>query len=404
MPVLAVDPGVLQEALTARQGRQLLDLLESPQGAAAIHAAALWDEAPARVSRRWWRVLASHHNLDSRDIVPLLSCVDRAIQCHPKANLDEQYRAREDLLRDPRFPPDELEGYANTTRSGRCLAAILDNSACPPALYDAVLSRLSSAPKSGLAHLAQQQHQHGETSQQLATTGSWDVCSELLQKMPGDRELERLMANNPDRGVRCMLAARCADAEVLRQLSQDEDTWVRRAAVGNQALLAADRQRLAGDPDHQVRLQVAATTRDPGLLVRMADDSPMRLAVARNPACPAGLLSTLAQDQDDRVRQTAGRHRLASPEVLRRLADDPAGEVRAAAAGHRRVPLAVLVSLSADSDPTVRREVAGNPSCSAALLKELLCDPVEGVRRAAAVNPGLSAAARALWQLAYDSA
>jgi hypothetical protein len=400
VPVCAVDLEMLQAALSARRGRQLLDLLEGPQGPAAIHAAVLWDEAPGRISRRWWRVLATHPNLDSGDIVPLLSCVDQAIQCHGKANLDELYRAREDLLRDPRFPPDELEGYVTATRSGRCLAAVLDNPACSPSFHAAVLSRLSSARESGLAKLAQQQHQHGETSQQLAVSGSVGVCGELLRKTPEDRGLMRLMAGHPDRAVRCMLASRCADVEVLGLLSRDKDTWVRNAAAGNPALAATDRQKLAGDPDQQVRLQVAATARDPELLIRMADDSRMRFPVARNPACPPGLLGTLAQDQDETVRQAVGGHRRAATEMLVRLAGDPVGAVRAAAAGHRRVPPTVLVSLSADGDQQVRRGVAGNPACPTVLLGKLLCDPVEGVRWAAAANPNLSPAARAMWQLA----
>jgi Leucine rich repeat variant len=93
--------------------------------------------------------------------------------------------------------------------------------------------------------------------------------------------------------------------------------------------------------------------------------SRMRLyiAIAHNPSTPPDVLTYLAQDAEEGVRQGVASNPSTPPEVLTRLVQDTDREARWSAAGNASLPLEVLTQLAQDADLDVRpaRRVVRRP-------------------------------------------
>ena len=118
-------------------------------------------------------------------------------------------------------------------------------------------------------------------------------------------------------------------------------------------------------------------------------DPQTRLRVARNPACPADVLATLARDSDTSVRQAAGANPSTSPAILQSLIvpPDPSDVVRASVAGNRHTPRRALNRCLRDSKAHVSAAAAANPALSKGRATLLTGDRRSVVRRSLARRP-----------------
>ena len=145
----------------------------------------------------------------------------------------------------------------------------------------------------------------------------------------------------------------------------------RRDAAGYPGCPPAILERLAADPDPEVRAAVAGSDEiSDNLAWRLADDPSTVVvgAVAANPACAVTLLGMIADG-------TVGP------------SDDRRQAARAEAAANANCPPQVLERLSSDRDINVRSAVAGNVSCPSEIVQRLVCDDWVEVAQEAAANP-----------------
>lgn len=247
------------------------------------------------------------------------------------------------------------------------------------------------------------------------------------------------------------LAARCdpwtlrrliaGGALALRDIPQD-DPWLVVAAAGRADVPASWIQRLAGDPDASVRIELVEFGGHSGdLLHRLGADFHIGVvcAVAEHPGLPAELARHLAARPDLRIRDALARNEATPPDVLATLLatggsppvercsrceelprdcgdhevavravrattlqnpstpaagleeflDSPDVWVRAALARRPDLPDGVHRRLAADPDRLVRREAAANPAVGEALIHALAADPDRSVRTAVTANPAL---------------
>lgn len=245
-------------------------------------------------------------------------------------------------------------------------------------------------------------------------------------------QFARLAADASD-DVRAAVARNEAcPADVLTSLAADPQRDVRVALVRNRACPSAVVVRLAHDGSDEVRRTLATQTRDPAVLIAIAQRSKthddIALAVARNTACPAEALAALArhrsytvrvavvrhaatpaaslaqiaareEDSDvqralttsprvdaelvaacagakaDELRMFAARHALTSDALLLTLASDRYFRVRALVAARAGAPYEALEVLARDSDSDVRAALVKNPVLTPVLLAQLGVEP-----------------------------
>ena len=99
-----------------------------------------------------------------------------------------------------------------------------------------------------------------------------------------------------------------APAEVLAQLSGDEDSSVRRRVARNLNAPAEILTRLSEDKDPEVRWGIAENPNAPAeILTRLSEDEDpeVRWGIAENPNAPAEILTRLSEDKDPEVRLAA---------------------------------------------------------------------------------------------------
>ncbi|MEA5474278.1 HEAT repeat domain-containing protein [Synechococcus sp. CCY9201] len=162
---------------------------------------------------------------------------------------------------------------------------------------------------------------------------------------------------------------------------------VRRADVaGNSQTPVELLTLLAKDKDENVRQAVAWNSQTPAeLLTLLAKDKneDVRSAVAQNSQTPTELLTLLAKDKNEDVRWAVAGNRQTAAEVLTLLAKDYK-DVRRAVARNSQTPAELLTLLA--KGEYFRQAVAQNSQAPTELLTLLAKDEDEDVRRAVAKN------------------
>ncbi|MFC8721704.1 hypothetical protein [Kitasatospora sp. NPDC057198] len=219
--------------------------------------------------------------------------------------------------------------------------------------------------------------------------------------------------------------ARGADGGLARQLAAHPDVWVRRRLAGQPLPLPPEVLAvLAGDPDEDVRAEVAARADTPeqvraGACAGLPPDRPYWYPewVGDLHDDPAAM-RRLAGSASVAVRRAVARARTLPPDVLALLLRDPRSEVRAEIAVHNAAAPAELLLEAArtwtrpgavldrpdfpyhrlraawadDPEPTVRRLALYAPDCTPETVERLADDPDPLVHARAAADPRLSPA------------
>ena len=151
---------------------------------------------------------------------------------------------------------------------------------------------------------------------------------------------------------RVKLAKSSNDPEILAELADDEDDYVRKlvsARTDDREILA----KLADDKYPGVRWEVAHRITDPKILAKLADDDDFSVRhMAATRIDDPEILAKLADDEFEGVRQAVAE-RTNDPELLAKFADDEYWSVRAAAAKRIDDP-EILAKLADDEDFSVR--------------------------------------------------
>ena len=184
-----------------------------------------------------------------------------------------------------------------------------------------------------------------------------------------DEILERL-ASDPEHSARLDLAGRFTGvpAPALRKLVRDPSADVRAVAVGGGCDVDALEQ-LATDPEPQVRARVAALEPNP------------RMASGDTIGCPAHLLEHLSRDPHPEVRAAAAASRHATEDMLERLCRDDDVSVRDNVATNAISPPHVLETLAADKRSEVRAAAAWNRALPLDAIAALASDRSLAVRQ-----------------------
>lgn len=175
--------------------------------------------------------------------------------------------------------------------------------------------------------------------------------------------------------------------DLLERLAADPEAEVRLEVARNPATPLAVLETLASDPEPLVRVHAVddgaafSNDRRAELWNRLLKDPDWRTRglIAVAPGLPAGLLARLAEDPDQDVRRAVAecdRPDL-DPQIMERLGRDPAPEVRARIARHPNFPPTLAAALADDADPDVRAAVLeaqrpAKPGCGS-----LPADPAE---------------------------
>lgn len=151
--------------------------------------------------------------------------------------------------------------------------------------------------------------------------------------------------------------------------------------------------RLSVDPDPGVRADLAATSDDPMVLANMASDphTPVRVAVASNPAAPRGVARLLSHDLEPEVRAAWANTTDDRTALDRLVSREQVTFVRCEAAANPLAGADTLDRLAGDPNPRVRLEAAANPSTRPDTLAVLTGDTDRRVRAGVAANSSLAA-------------
>ncbi|GHU16927.1 hypothetical protein AGMMS50243_04240 [Betaproteobacteria bacterium] len=202
-------------------------------------------------------------------------------------------------------------------------------------------------------------------------------------------EVLRALASEQDIDIRAYVAEHPnTPPEVLSVLTLDLNPAVQEAAL--KALwerhCARESSEAAKISDIMARRRVSFHPDTPaGVLRTLADDQDIdvRVNVAVHPNTPPNVLPQLASDPNLAVRRTVAINDLTPPALLQLLANDPEEEVRWCVAGNPTTPPEVLQQLASDPDKHVRRNVAENPNTPPDVLAVLTLDLHPAVQKAA---------------------
>lgn len=202
--------------------------------------------------------------------------------------------------------------------------------------------------------------------------------------------LDTVATNSSHPGVRWRVAGDSRTAGGTRgALSRDAAASVR-AAAARTTTSVIDLERLAEDPDQDVRLSVASNAHTrPELLERMSHGNGFVMSqVAKNPSAPADTLRRLSEDTStgNQTRAMVASNPSVPQDVLRRLAAESDDWVRQHAAKNTALTADLLDSLARDSNPSVRRAAAASPRLSVSRQSALAADADGHVRSAVAKN------------------
>lgn len=225
--------------------------------------------------------------------------------------------------------------------------------------YDAVRGKVAKNP-----------HTPPGTLAELARDDNGVVCNNAAANpsLPVGEVEQIVLLSDHDAARAGALLHPHVPAHVVAWAADSGSAFVRACAARHACLSQRILNRLARDPDPQVRASAAANP-----------------VVGRSPA-----VLRLALDQDQDVRAALARNPVLPGPVVRHLARDPEPRVRAVLAASPHLPEPAAGQLAGDPDPQVRAALAGNPACPAGELARLAAarQPAR-VRRAAAANPSL---------------
>ena len=168
-----------------------------------------------------------------------------------------------------------------------------------------------------------------------------------------------------------------ASPEIIEELAEDEDSYVRKEVAYNPNTPVEVLRKLTGDEDKDVRWGAIRNPNIPADILReLAEDKDkhMRYEVARNPNTPIDILRKLADDEDRNVRRGVAENPNASAEVLRKLAEDGNEHVRQEVAYNSNTPVDILRKLAEDKYWNVREGVVENPNTPVDILRKLVED------------------------------
>lgn len=261
-----------------------------------------------------------------------------------------------------------------------------------------------------------------------------------------DVEKIREWASSPDTSTR-KKAALDPDVppEVLEQLAEDGEWWIRACVCRNENTPASVLKQLSKDPRPDVRSWASTNEQTPhDALERLAEKGTYYtlLMLAGNEAAPPRVVKRLVSDPNNDVRDTASEHpnlpegllelmrragrdvdltnrpseeggeplsesererlveagpfgqRLVAlnqstpPSVLRELAESAHWYGRVGVAKNTTTPKETVRKLATDDDYEVRWTVASRPDASKEVLSQLAEDEKERVREAASENMG----------------
>ena len=197
-------------------------------------------------------------------------------------------------------------------------------------------------------------------------------------------------------------------AAALGVLARHHDHEARMVSAAHERSAASLLSVLAYDDYNKIREMVAGNVNcHPTTLDRLAEDPAVRAAVAGNSNTGSDTLLVLASDTDDDVIANVSTHHRCDESVVavlaaryRSSARTRASSARTRAAYHRCCDPQTLAVLAKDADWEVRSAVAANSVCGQALLAELAEDDHFSVRCAVCQNP--NTAADLLEKLAAD--
>ncbi len=215
-------------------------------------------------------------------------------------------------------------------------------------------------------------------------------------------ETSQKLAADPDEEVRMCVAANPATAApVLTRLAADFNAEVRRLAISSPTLprevvALVDRLCLdcVGEPRESIASAGEVSEED---LRRLSDEAMGPLArtlAAQHPDVAPEALASMAEDPHWRVRAQVARHEATPPEALKVLSQDSNEDVLAAVAAHPGLNTERLEELYQSATTKIKIGVAANPNIAPKRLADILNgrDGAE-VTAAAAGNPSISAEA-----------
>ena len=147
-----------------------------------------------------------------------------------------------------------------------------------------------------------------------------------------------------------------ASPEIIEELAEDEDSYVRKEVAKNPNTPVEILRKLAGDKGANVKY-----------------------SVAKNPKTPVDILRKLAEDKDWRARAGVPRNPNTPVDILIKLAEDVYSGVRYEVAMNPNTPAEVLRKLAEDEDDSTRYNVARNPNTPVEALRKLAMDEDDDV-------------------------
>ncbi|MFJ8113572.1 hypothetical protein [Streptomyces sp. NPDC096132] len=245
---------------------------------------------------------------------------------------------------------------------------VLQGLAVNPALPVALVRRL--LPDRSAGHRAAQFREDltEELIEEIIGRGDDDLVHSLACNWHLPPEVQARLADSPEDSVRAAIVIRGKELprRVWERVVTDPSTEVRKFAAANAHLPSDLRSRFAGDPDADVRAELAQWWTDAPEEVRRAlltdPEATVRAAACStyfrrlpHPVPPADLHPALLADPATRAGVVA--HLRLDADTARDLAGDPDEDVRRAVAAHPELPPPLRDLLATDPEPRVRVEV-----------------------------------------------
>ena len=277
-------------------------------------------------------------------------------------SLDNNEGVRKSVAQNPSTSVDVLRELSkNENETVRCYVALNPNT-----------------PVETLVELSRDQD--SEVRRYLARNPNTPVeIANKIKNTESERFVTRDLAKNPD-----------TSADVLRELSQNWDTFTRSNVAQNPNTPTETLAELSKSEDQQIPAYVAENPNTSvETLVELSKNLyyGARQDVAGNPNTPVEILVKLSKDEWNGVRSSVAANPNTPVETLVELSRDQDSEVRRCIARNPSTPPETLAELSRDEKSWVRQDVAGNPNTPLETLVELSRDQDENVRGYAAKNP-----------------
>jgi len=257
------------------------------------------------------------------------------------------------------------------------LVKVLDALGLNPALPADMVRRLLKGGR-GMGRVAQRPDLTADMITEILDDDRPDLVHMLALNRRLPNEFRERLVRHPDNSVRfaLVIGGEGAPPELFEPLIDDPDRFVRELLTETDRLTAAQRGRLAADPDPEVRATLARWWPDGPIEVRRAlltdPDAKVRAAACStyyargpHPVPPADLIPALLADPATRTGVL--RHVDLDHETAARLVEDPDHTVRQELAKHPQLPTELRDVLAGDPDNRVRVGVFARPDTPEAL-------------------------------------